>query len=178
MIDHSFPSWGGQGCLVVALKVLCPRRPLHPRQNGMAGHLVAPAFQDVNGNILTTNCPFPMWIRASWVMLSAMLSNSMLTISSSGSGKEFKNWTFAHISSPVILYHHEKHACEHVICFNESLHSKHKNIYWKTFVLFRSNVGFFSLDFYFYTFLWHFPLQGTGGKQDQLFRWCHSKYTL
>lgn len=59
MIHHSF-CMCAQDCLAVALKVLCPRKPLHPRQNGMAGHPVAPAFQPMNGDIPTTNCQVHM----------------------------------------------------------------------------------------------------------------------
>ena len=47
--------------------------------------------------------------------LSAMLSSSVLTISSSDSGEELKNWDFSHIFSPVILCHHKKkHAHKHI----------------------------------------------------------------
>ena len=43
--------------LILALKVPRPRRSLHSRPNGMAGHTTVTSLPGCHDDILTTNCP-------------------------------------------------------------------------------------------------------------------------
>lgn len=91
--------------LILALKVPCSRRPLHSRPNGMVGHTTVTSLPGCHSyHKLSSLFKYKPVVYA----LSAMLSSSVLTISSSNSGEELKNWDFSHIFSPVILCHHKK----------------------------------------------------------------------